>query len=168
MKIAALFALTMALATPPAFAREATPACPALPTELAGWTKGTPLAAATTPSGLAKALVKVGIRADLALAPTAQVSFATAPNKAPTPTTHSGMAIFTVATAGTYRVALGTSAWIDIVQGGKFLPSAAHAHGLDCAGIRKMVDFALTPGNYVLQIEGGRDPVAGLLIARLP
>ena len=167
MKIAALFALTMALFASPAVAQEAAHACPALPAELAGWATGTPLAAATTPTALAKALVKIGSRSDLALAPTPQVSFATTPNKAPAPTTNSGMVIFTVTTAGTYRVALGTSAWINVVQGGKFLSSTAHTHKLGCAGVRKLVDFALTPGNYVLQIEGGRDAVAGVLIARL-
>ncbi|MFA6112361.1 MAG: homogentisate 1,2-dioxygenase [Sphingomonas sp.] len=168
MKIAALFALTVALAASPAFAQDAAPACPALPAELAGWTSGTPLAAAATPTGLARALVKIGNRTDLALAPTADVSFATTPNKAPAPDTHSGMAIFTIGTGGTYRVALGTSAWINVVHDGKFLSSTAHTHKLGCAGVRKLIDFALTPGNYVLQIEGGRDAVAGLLIARLP
>lgn len=169
MKIAALFALTLSLAAPSAIAQEASPApCPALPAELAGWANGTPLAAATTPGGLARSLVKIGSRADLTLAPTPEVTFATMPNKAPALTTNSGMAIFTVATAGTYRVALGTSAWINVAQGGKFLASTAHTHKLSCTGIRKMVDFALTPGNYVLQIEGGKDAVAGVLIAKLP
>ena len=168
MKIAALFALTLSFAAPPASAQEAAPACPALPTELAGWATRTPLAAATTPTGLSKALVKIGRRTDLTLAPTGEVSFATTPNKVPAPGTHSGMAIFAIEAAGTYRVALGTSAWINIAHDGKFVSSTAHTHKLSCTGIRKMVDFALTPRNYVLQIEGGKDAVAGLLIARLP
>ena len=166
MRIAPLFALTMTFASP-AFAQQAAPACPALPPELAAWATGTPVTAGTVPGDLAKAIVTVGSRADLALSPTPKVIFATAPNKAPAPTTNSGMASFTVATAGTYRVALGTSAWINVAKDGAFLKSAAHTHKLSCTGIRKMVDFTLAPGAYVLQIEGGRDAVAGVLIAQL-
>lgn len=167
MKIVSLLALTMTLASP-AFAQDAKPTCPALPAELAGWASPTPLAAATNPGDLAKAVVTIGSRIDLALASTPKVSFATTPNKAPAETSSSGMASFTVATPGTYRVVLGTSAWINVAKDGAFQKSVAHTHQFGCAGIRKMVDFALTPGAYVLQIEGGRDAVAGVLIAKLP
>jgi hypothetical protein len=167
VKIVPLLALTMAFASP-ALAQEAKPTCPALPPELAAWASPTPLAAATKPADLAKAVVTIGSRTDLALAPTPKVSFATAPNKAPAETTSSGMASFTVAAAGTYRIALGTSAWINVAKDGAFQKSVAHTHQFGCAGIRKMVDFTLTPGAYVLQIEGGRDAAAGVLITKLP
>lgn len=143
-------------------------ACPALPPELAGWAKGKPVAAATNASDLPRSIVPIGRRADLALSPSAKVVFAVTPGKAPAATTNSGFARFTVATAGTYRVALGTAAWITIAKDGAVLQSLAQKHGMACAGVRKMVDFALTPGAYVLQIEGAHDTVAPVLIAQLP
>lgn len=167
MKIVPLLALTIALASP-VLAQDAKPACPALPPELAAWASPTPLVAATNPADLAKTIVTIGARTDLTLAPSPKVSFATAPNKAPGETTSNGMASFTVAAAGTYRIALGTSAWINVAKDGVFQKSVAHTHQFGCAGIRKMVDFTLTPGAYVLQIEGGRDAAAGVLIAKLP
>jgi hypothetical protein len=36
--------------------------------------------------------------------------------------------------------------------------SSAHGHGPDCTGIRKMVDFALTPGRYTVQISANAAP----------
>ena len=75
---------------------------------------------------------------------------------------------FVVATVGSYRVALGTPAWIDVVRAGKPVASAAHAHGTACTGIAKTVDFTLSPGRYVLQLSGAGRPAATLLIARLP
>jgi len=163
-----LLTLIAAMAAAPVSAQNGAPACPALPRELAGWSAGTPLTAAAAPAELARTLIKPGHRSDLVLAPSSAVTFAAMPNKPPAPTSNSGMAIFTIAEAGTYRVALGTSAWINIVQDGKFLPSTAHSHKLSCTGIRKMVDFSLTPGNYVLQIEGAQDAKAAVLIGRLP
>ncbi|MEG3150030.1 homogentisate 1,2-dioxygenase [Sphingomonas sp. ZT3P38] len=167
MRLAPLIALAMIGAIPSnAAAQEAT--CPVLPLELAGWASPSPVVAATTAADLPRAIVTIGRRADLALSPSAKIVFAVAPGKAPAATTNSGMAGFTVAAAGTYRVALGTAAWITIAKDGAVLQSVAHKHGLGCAGVRKMVDFTLTPGAYVLQIEGAPATVAAVLIARLP
>ena len=46
--------------------------------------------------------------------------------------------------------------------------SVAHGRGPACSGIRKMVDFALEPGLYVLQIAGNGGPSLPVMIARLP
>ncbi|MES3081389.1 hypothetical protein [Sphingomonas faeni] len=66
------------------------------------------------------------------------------------------MVRFDVAKAGTYRVALGGAAWIDVVQSGKVLTSAAHAHGPACSPVKKMVDFVLPAGRYALQLSGAK------------
>ncbi len=65
-------------------------------------------------------------------------------------------------------MALGSGAWIDILKGGKAVASTAHGHGPDCTGIRKMVDFPLTPGRYTLQIAANGEAALPLLVARLP
>src|SRR3954451_5571932 len=81
------YVLALTAFAAPAFAQEATPApCPAtpapLPTELAGWTGATPVAAAATAADMGKALIPVSSRADIALLPAAQGQFAV-PEKAP-------------------------------------------------------------------------------------
>jgi hypothetical protein len=46
--------------------------------------------------------------------------------------------------------------------------STAHGHGPNCTGIRKMVDYPLTPGPYILQISANGQPQMTVLLARLP
>jgi hypothetical protein len=163
--------LALAVVAAPAIAQETVPApCPAaparLPAELAGWTNATPVTAAATAADIGKALIPVGSRADIALLPAAQVQFL-APEKTPAAATNGGMVHFTVPSARTYRVALGAGAWIDVVRDGKALASAAHGHGVPCTPVRKTVDFALTPGDYVLQISGNHDATLSVLILPL-
>jgi hypothetical protein len=170
-RMKSLLVLALAAIGAPAFAQEAAPApCPAspapLPAELGGWASATPVTAAATATDIGKAQIPVGSRADIALVPAAQVQFL-APEKAPTAGTSSGMVRFTVPTARTYRVALGAGAWIDVVRDGKAIASGAHGHGVPCTPVRKTVDFALTPGDYVLQVSGSRDATLSVLILPL-
>ena len=81
---------------------------------------------------------------------------------------HGGLVGFSVTEAGTYRVALGSGAWIDVVRGGKAAASTAHGHGPACSGVRKTVDFPLTPGRYILQIAGNGTPSIAVMVTRLP
>jgi hypothetical protein len=163
--------LALAAFSAPAFAQEAAPApCPAmpapLPAEFAGWASATQVTAAATATDLGKAQIALGGRVDIALVPAAQVQFLV-PEKAPMGDTHSGMVRFTVPAARTYRVALGAGAWIDVVRDGKAIASGAHGHGVSCTPVRKTVDFALTQGDYVLQISGNRDATLSVLILPL-
>ncbi|WP_260599645.1 hypothetical protein [Sphingomonas endolithica] len=64
------------------------------------------------------------------------------------------LASFTVARAGPYRIGLSNAARVDVVRGGKALESIAHGHGPICTGLRKIVDFTLPRGTYVLQLSG--------------
>ena len=58
------------------------------------------------------------------------------------------------------------NAWVDVVRAGRALASSAHGHGPACTGIRKIVDFRLQPGRYVLQVSGGTSASVPVLIAR--
>ena len=170
MKSSALLAVAMLLAPARIFAQEAPLSCPAtpapLPPQYAGWATASALTAATTPAGLATARIRIGSRADIALVPTTQVQFA-APEKSSAPDSHAGMAGFTVPSAGTYRVVLGAGAWIDVVRDGKPVLSGVHGHGVACTAIHKNVDFALTPGDYLLQITGSREAAISVMILLL-
>lgn len=70
--------------------------------------------------------------------------------------------------AGTYRVALGAPAWIDLLADGEPLASTGHGHGPACTGVAKTVDFRLQPGRYVLQLSGASQAETTVMAARLP
>lgn len=155
----------LALSPQAASARQSSASCPA---ELAGWDKRAPAAAAWGASWLGHARLQPGAGIDATLKPARQVHYVVPLQKAAAEGSFGGMFSFTADRAGTYRIALGGPAWIDVVKDGKSLPTAAHGHGQDCPGIRKMVDFKLTPGRYTLQLSKGASEKVGLMVARLP
>lgn len=166
-----LLALAAAQPDPavPAQAQATCPATPAaLPAELAGWSAPRPLAAATRSERLGTALLLLGQAVDLSLSPTPDVAYALRPERPGGSVSHGGMAQFRVETAGVYRVAISTAAWLDVLDSGKSLTSVAHGQGPVCSGIRKMVDFRLEPGSYVLQIVGNGAPAVRVMVTRVP
>ena len=66
------------------------------------------------------------------------------------------------------RVAIDSAAWLDVVADGKSLEAVAHGHGPDCSGVRKMVDFTLAPGTYLLQIVGNGTAKLRVLVTHTP
>lgn len=108
-----------------------------------------------------------GKAADLALRPASGINFALPPERAPATGTFGGVYRVTIATAGTYRIALSGGAWIDLVDhAAKTLKSAGHTEGAACSGIRKIVDFPLDPGTYTLQLSGAN--TAGMRVLIVP
>jgi hypothetical protein len=153
----------------PASAPAPCPATPApLPAELAGWASPAAVTAAGQTSALAAARLQIGKRADVTLLPTPQIAYAVRPEHPGGTVSSGGMLGFTIAKAGTYRIALGSGAWIDVVSGDKAVMSTAHARGPACTGVRKMVDFQLTPGDYVLEVAGNGEPALSLMVTPLP
>ena len=139
-------------AAPPA----ACPAPVALPAELAGWKERRALEPG--------AVLLPGRGADVRLRPIAEVHFLVPPAKAPPAGTYAGQFSFHVDKPGTIRVALGNGGWIDVVRDGKALESTGHGHGPECSNIHKIVDFAVTPGNYLLAISNSADAQVGVLV----
>ncbi|WP_336968486.1 hypothetical protein [Sphingobium aromaticiconvertens] len=136
-----------------------------LPEALAGWRNPAP---ATAGNVQAKAVaLPPGKAVILALLPTPKVTYPLRPEKPGGSVSFGGLASFTVAQTGTWRVALGSGAWVDVVKNGKAMTSIAHGHGPDCSGIRKMVDYSLTPGRYVLQVAANGTDSLPLLVTRL-
>jgi hypothetical protein len=149
----------------------AAPACTApaaLPAELASWRTPVSLTASRDSKGTAKATLVPGRAATLTLAPTPTVKYPLRPEKPGGTVSFGGLAGFTVKQAGTWRVALGAGAWIDVVKDGKAAVSVAHGHGPDCTGVRKMVDYQLKPGVYILQIAASAGTALTVLVTRLP
>ncbi|CAN5341703.1 hypothetical protein BH10PSE15_BH10PSE15_12050 [soil metagenome] len=161
----------MPMTMPMPMAKAPAPACPKdaepIPPALAAWAVKQPLVAATDATTLARTVVTPGVAYDLSLAETPAVTYAVPPQHPGAPVSRGGMVGFMVASAGTYRVAIGAGAWLDLVRGTTPLPSVAHGHGPNCSGIRKMVDFALQPGTYALQIVGNATASIPMLIAKI-
>jgi hypothetical protein len=139
-----------------------------LPAELSGWTTKSDLEAATGAAGLGKAELTAGRAATVTLHRTPDISYVAQPAKPGGSVSYGGLLRVTVKTAGTYKVGLGSGAWIDLVKDKKLVISTAHGHGPDCSTIRKVVDFPLQPGRYVLQISANADPEIAVMVWSSP
>jgi hypothetical protein len=116
-------------------------------------------------SGTITDAIEPGKTVGLMLQPIAAVKFPLPPERPPATGSFGGVYRVAIATVGTYRVALQSGAWIDLVRDGKSLMPVAHAEGAACSGIRKIVDFALQPGVYTLQLSGAKAARMTVLIA---
>lgn len=148
---AMLLALLLAAQAVPA----ACPPTPApLPAEYAGWNASGSIAAAAEPAAVADALLTVGQGVRATLPPAGALKLPVTPKRPLTATSHGGLFAFEAASAGRYRVALGSGLWVEVIANGASLPSVAHGHGPACSPIRKAVEWDLRPGRYLLQLTG--------------
>lgn len=130
------------------------------------WARPAPLAAGQDATGAPA--VKAGSAVRLTLVPMASIRLAAKPGKAATDAKapgFGGIVAFTAPTAGRYRIALQTPAWVDVVSNGRSVPSQRHGHGEACSGIRKIVDFDLPAGNHHIQISNDDKSETTLMVA---
>ncbi|HMO77536.1 MAG TPA: hypothetical protein PKD48_19520 [Sphingopyxis sp.] len=161
-----LMALTLAAALPAtilaAAAPPKAPACPAepvLPEGLEGWSR-TASNKTIYAYGDRRAIdwtVLGPVRTALSLHGFESLRYWVAPERTPDVHKFGGMVPITVDRPGRLVVALDAGAWIDLVQDGAIVKSAAHGHGPACSGIRKMVEYDVAPGRYLLQIVNAPD-----------
>lgn len=151
----------------PAAINDACPAVVAPPAELSGWASPRrPLDAGRNATH--SAMLTPGVAVAARLPSTRDVRYVARPEKPGGSVSYGGVFAFTVATPGRYRIALGSGAWIDVLADGKPIVSVAHGHGPACTGIRKMVDFDLSAGRYVLQVAGNGTADLPLMVTKLP
>lgn len=153
-------------------AQEAKP-CTAIvapPAEFAAWSAVQPLAAAVTAEDAKTAVLPLGAAREIGLLPVGELKYAVQPVRPDEGAVHGGIVAFDVARRGTYRVALGSGAWIEVVSGTRARQSTGHGHGPECSGIRKIVDFELSPGRHLLQLSASKEARVKALIvpAALP
>lgn len=169
MMAGAAMALVAAAATP-LFAQESASQCaaPATPEgALAPWAdQASVITGADRPSAGVPA-IEPGRTMQMTLHPAAAMQYPATPGKAGD-TGYGGLATVDIQEAGTFRVALGSGAWVDLVSDGNAVESIAHGHGPECSGIRKMVDFKLEAGPHTLQIAGNGEAETKVLVVRLP
>ncbi|WP_422060870.1 homogentisate 1,2-dioxygenase [Sphingopyxis sp.] len=168
LSIAALMAAPT-IAAAPAKTAEVCPAKPVLPPELADWSRnvssktiygyGEPRDIGWPALGAA--------RTELSLHKTESLRYWIAPEREPDVFKFGGMVPIDVKKAGRLVVALDGGAWIDLVHEGAVVKSATHGHGPACSGIRKMVEFDVTPGRYLLQIVNApSDKIRAMAVMR--
>lgn len=146
----------------------ACPPAPVLPPEWKDWASPIGKVAAGDPARLAKSDLPLETAVRAVLPQTGAVSYVVMPEKPGGSVSYGGKFRFTVAEAGTYRIALGSGAWIDVLDGKSAVESTSHGHGPECSTIRKMVDFPLKSGVYTLQIAANGSPSVTVKIARQP
>ncbi|HEY4028736.1 MAG TPA: homogentisate 1,2-dioxygenase [Caulobacteraceae bacterium] len=125
------------------------------PSGMEAWSAPAPLAAALAEADLPKAALKPGQAVTVHFAPVGQVKYRVPPEKADGPATYGGLYRLTITEAGTYRVASSAAPWMDVFAPGNSTPikTVRFGHGPACTGIGKMVEFALQPGDYLLQFS---------------
>jgi len=153
-------------------AAEDAPVCTApgtLPAAMAGWATPVAQAAAATPDDLEAATLPIGQATKVRLLQTPAVTYPLRPAKPGGSVSFGGLLQLSVAAHGSYRVALDSPAWIDLVSpNNTAVDSFAHGHGPACTSVRKMVDFVLEPGIYTLEISATGSPDGEVMVLRLP
>jgi hypothetical protein len=98
-----------------------------------------------------------------------QAGFDKPPERAPkNPDSFAGFLKLAAIPAGVVQISLSRATWVDAIQAGRYLKSAAHSGALDCPGIRKIVKFELQRGSVILQFSGVETNSLALLIAPAP
>ena len=140
------------------------------PAGMEAWSSPAPLAAARSEADLGKAALKPGQAINVGFSPVAQVKYRVAPEKADGPATFGGLYRLTIAEPGVYRVASSAAPWMDVFALGSTTPTKTvrFGHGPACTGLGKMVEFALQPGQYLLQFSESLTPDPELLVVKLP
>ena len=108
-----------------------------------------------------------GSAARVSLLPTQWVRYPLRPKPRGNVAKFGGLVALDIARPGTYRIALGSHARVDVVVAGAALEPKAHGHGPGCTGISKMVDYELQPGRHILQLSGNGEAQTSVLIAQL-
>lgn len=167
------FLATLLLAAPAAVAQQVLPEkCggreSGLTPELSSWASRTTLHAAAGRASIPEAELKIGQAYTVALQPMAQIEFLSPPEKTGTSEASGGLFEINVTESGTYSVALGASAWVDVVVDGAGIASTGHGHGPECSTIRKIVHFPLKRGRHAVQIAGSPAAEITIMVAKKP
>lgn len=103
-----------------------------------------------------QAMPPASTAAILRLKPQGEVKFALAPERPPRVASPFA-GVFTApapSRPGLYQVTLSDEAWIDVIQNGKTLRSAAFSGQSGCAAVRKSVRFRLDASPVTVQVSG--------------
>jgi hypothetical protein len=138
-----------------------------LPIELNAWKSLSYVGAAKSAAELSTATLEVGKASYVGLNNTPKVKYVVRPMNEGGSVSYGGIFQIDIKESGIYRVALGNASWIDVTKDGKVAQSIAHNEGPKNSGIRKMVDYNLESGTYVVQLSAGADSSSAILVTKI-
>ena len=138
-----------------------------LPLELNAWKNLSYVNAAKNSEGVSNAILEVGKASYIGLNNTPKMKYVLRPMNEGGSVSYGGIFEVQIKESGTYRVALGNASWIDMVKDATAAKSIAHNEGAQNSGIRKMVDYNLEVGTYVLQLSAGADSTTAILVTKI-
>ena len=105
--------------------------------------------------------------AALKLAPLAEAKLPQAPERAPkfAPSYAGHFALAAPPAPGVYKITIASDAWIDVVDGGRYLHPMGFSGATGCEGARKSVKFELPARPLDLQVSGVRANEIGLIVS---
>lgn len=139
----------------------------ALPLELNAWKSLSYVSAAKSADGVVNATLEVGKASYIGLNNTPKMRYVLRPMNEGGTVSYGGIFQIAIKESGVYRVALGNASWIDMTKDGKSAQSIAHNGGPANSGIRKMVDYKLESGTYILQLSAGADASSAILVTKM-
>ena len=95
----------------------------------------------------------LGSAVDVALKPFASAQLPVPPERQPKPDTSAGSIAVAAGAAGSYRIGVTEAAWVDVVQGGRYLEPTSVGGTGECAGLRKSLTVDLGAAAFVLQFS---------------
>jgi hypothetical protein len=131
---------------------------------------GSATALAAARSAAAPPMLAVARLYELTLNPQDQTTFALPPGKTMLADgAFAGVLLFKIDAPGAYRVSLDAPFWIDVIAGGKLVPTKDFQGQRDCKAPHKIVEYPLSePGTYVLQLSGAAQASVRLTITPSP
>ncbi|MDZ4762402.1 MAG: homogentisate 1,2-dioxygenase [Alphaproteobacteria bacterium] len=136
--------------------------------DLAGWTARKDFGPAGNSAVARRGELEIGEAVNASLLAAHGVVYLAKPGREGAPESKGGLFALSVTEPGIYGVALGAAAWIDVLRDGEPVQSTAHGHGPECSTIRKIVEFSLRPGDYVVQISGSPDANLPIMVIHRP
>lgn len=138
-----------------------------LPADFAQWAKKATALQAAADS--AAPSLPLGVPVELTLKPTSDVRLAAAPEQKRAPeNAHAGLVKLVIPAGGTWRVAASGPVWIDVLGAGGTVASTHHGRMAPCTSLRKVVEFPLPAGDYLLQLSGNPGPALRLMVIAKP
>ncbi|MBN2768717.1 MAG: hypothetical protein JXQ68_06400 [Campylobacterales bacterium] len=139
----------------------------ALPSALNAWKSLSYVNAATSAEELPHASLTLNSASYIGLHNTPKVHYVTTPTNEGGTVSYGGMFQIQIKESGIYRIALGNPSWVDMIKDGKAAKSIAHQGGPQGSGIRKMLDYPLESGVYILQLSAGADSTTAVMITKI-
>jgi hypothetical protein len=172
------FLLLAALAGAPAAAQHAPVDCVSvsdsnLPPAFAGWAKPSTAAQAATAAAAAAGPALPELAPDqplaLQLRPAAEVMLPHPPGQARTiENAHGGLVTVRIPAEGLWRISASAPVRIDLIGPSGPVASTGHGRMAPCTGIRKVVEFPVPAGSWLVQLNGNPGPELRLMLSRAP